>query len=74
MVRILVNGKPNEIPAGATVTDLLTKWRVRPELVAVEVNESILQKLDYDTTELKEGDRMEVVFYMGGGGDDGREN
>jgi len=67
LIKITLNGKPNEITAGTTVSDLLLKWKVRPELVTVEVNENILQKLDYDSTSIKEGDRVEFVFYMGGG-------
>lgn len=67
LVHITLNGKPNEIKANTSVSDLLLKWKVRPELVTVEVNEEILQKLDYDTTVLKEGDKVEFVFYMGGG-------
>ena len=35
--------------------------------MTVEMNETILQKLDYDTAEIKAGDRVEFVFYMGGG-------
>ncbi len=66
-VNIKLNGKPNEIKAGMTVTDLLIKWRMRPELVTVEINENILQKLDYDTTQIKDGDKVEFIFYMGGG-------
>jgi thiamine biosynthesis protein ThiS len=66
-VRITLNGKPGEIKPGTSVSDLLLKWKVRPELVTVEVNEEILQKLEYDSTVLKEGDRVEFVFYMGGG-------
>ena len=66
-VKITLNGKENEIQSGMTVTDLLTKWRMRPELVTVEINENILQKLDYDATEIKAGDKVEFIFYMGGG-------
>ena len=66
-IKITLNGKPNEIKAGMTVTDLLTKWRMRPELVTVEINENILQNLDYDSTEIKSGDKVEFIFYMGGG-------
>ena len=40
---------------------------MRSELVTVEINESILQKLEYDSTEIKASDRVEFVFYMGGG-------
>ena len=64
---IKLNGKENEVKNRATVSDILLKWKIRPELVTVEVNENILQKLDYETTEIKEGDNVEFVFHMGGG-------
>ena len=66
-IRIKLNGKEQEINPGMTVSDLLLKWKVRPELVTVEVNENILQKLDYDGTEIRQDDNVEFVFYMGGG-------
>ncbi len=66
-IKIQLNGKVQEIDAKMTVSDLLLKWKVRPELVTVEVNENILQKLDYDGTEIKQNDNIEFVFYMGGG-------
>lgn len=67
LIPITLNGKPQEIQAGMTVSDLLLKWKMRPELVTVEVNGHILQKLDYETAEIKAGDQVEFVFYMGGG-------
>ena len=73
-IKIKLNGKDNEIKAGMTVSDLLLKWKVRPELVTVEVNETILQKLDYETTPLKAGDHVEFVFYMGGGAMNDKSN
>ena len=66
-MKIKLNGKQQQIQDGLTVSDLLLKWKVRPELVTVEVNETILQKLDYDAMKIKEGDNVEFVFYMGGG-------
>lgn len=67
VIQITLNGKAQEIRRGLTVSELLAKWRVRPELVTVEINENILQKLEYDTTSIQPGDRVEFVFYMGGG-------
>lgn len=64
---ITLNGKEHKIQSGMTVMELLTKWRMRPELVTVELNEDILQKLDYETTTIKNHDKLEFVFYMGGG-------
>ena len=66
-IKIQLNGKEQEIKSGMTVSDLLLKWKIRPELVTVEVNEDILQKLDYDSTKIKAEDKVEFVFYMGGG-------
>jgi len=66
-IKIRLNGKEQEISDKMTVSDLLLKWKIRPELVTVEVNENILQKLEYDGTEIKQGDNVEFVFYMGGG-------
>ena len=67
LIKITLNGKPQEIQAGMTVTALLVKWKMKPELVTVEINENILQKLDYESTEIKNGDKVEFIFYMGGG-------
>lgn len=67
VIQIQLNGKPNSVAQGTTVSALLQKWKVRPELVTVEINEEILQKLDYDGTVIRDGDRVEFVFYMGGG-------
>lgn len=66
-IKVRLNGKEQEIQDGMSVSDLLLKWKIRPELVTVEVNEDILQKLDYDGTKIKAGDNVEFVFYMGGG-------
>ena len=66
-IKIQLNGKTQEIQKGFSVSDILLKWKVRPELVTVEINENILQKLDYDSTKVQEGDKVEFVFYMGGG-------
>ena len=66
-IKIKLNGKEQEIKADMSVSDLLTKWKMRPELVTVEVNDDILQKLDYEQKILKQGDSVEFVFYMGGG-------
>ena len=66
-IKIVLNGKPARIKPGLTVSDLLIQWRIRAELVTVELDGTILQKLDYDTVQIKEGNKVEFVFYMGGG-------
>lgn len=66
-IKIELNGKPQEIASGQSVSDILMKWKIKPELVTVEVNEEIIQKLEYDTVIVKANDKVNFVFYMGGG-------
>jgi sulfur carrier protein len=66
VIKIRLNGKEQQVPVDMTVTGLLLRGKIRPELVTVEVNGSVLQKLDYDHTVLRGEDDVEVVFYMGG--------
>jgi len=64
MVRI--NGKSEEVQ-GAVVLDLLQAKSIDPHMVAVELNDRMIERDHLGTTPLKEGDRLEFLFYMGGG-------
>ncbi len=64
---LTVNGETKDIPDGTTVSAYLKENKIRPEIVAVELNCEILDKAQYDTTELHSGDILEVVMFMGGG-------
>lgn len=62
-----INGKETTLPQNTTVTDMLKSFDYRPEIVAVEINEEIISKADYDTYIIKENDVVEIVQFMGGG-------
>ena len=64
---IKVNGEPMQLPAGASVADLLERLRIATPRVAVERNREILPKADYSVTPLANGDVFEVVELVGGG-------
>ena len=66
-MRIQLNGEPYDGPDASTVAELLESLGVEQVRVAVEVNLNILPKEEYATTALKEGDRLEVVHFIGGG-------
>jgi len=53
--------------AGCSVTDILADMGTSGQIVAVELNESIVPKAEYSSTFLKDGDTMEVVRFVGGG-------
>lgn len=50
-----------------TIDSLLNELGIIPERVAVEVNLEIIKKVDYKDYPLKDGDRVEIVYFVGGG-------
>ncbi len=62
-----VNGVQKQYSSGLTISEILMRENFEKERVAVELNEEIISKDDYDTTVLKDTDVMEVVSFMGGG-------
>jgi len=65
-VQIVINGEPTLIQA-MSVLDYLASLSIDPKRVAVELNLDILPKADYGATWLNEGDRLEIVHFVGGG-------
>jgi thiamine biosynthesis protein ThiS len=67
-VSLTVNGEEKELPAGSSVADLLESHKLDPRMVVVEHNRVILRDRDaYARIELKEGDAIEIVHFVGGG-------
>jgi sulfur carrier protein len=65
-MQVKINGKIENIQGG-TVLDLLKAKNIEPQMVAIEVNDAMLERTHLATTTLKEGDQIEFLFYMGGG-------
>jgi thiamine biosynthesis protein ThiS len=66
-MQILVNGESQERDHPLTVTRLLESLDLRSEQVAVEVNLKILDRSDFATWNLEEGDKIEILSFIGGG-------
>jgi thiamine biosynthesis protein ThiS len=66
-ILIQVNGENRETPAGTTVTGLLSELGLNAGRVAVERNLRILPKARWEETQVAEGDRFEIVQFVGGG-------
>lgn len=65
--QIQVNGEPRDTQAGTTVADLLRDLDIKPDRVAVEVNLEIVDKGVFAQRSLQEGDRIEIISFIGGG-------
>ena len=67
-MRITVSGENKEVKDGITISELIEQENVEtPEYVSVSVNEEFEQRANFDTKQLKEGDVVEFLYFMGGG-------
>ncbi len=66
-IGITVNGKVRRVPDGATISSLLSSLDLDRRLVVVELNEEIVRRTELDEVAVREGDRVELVHFVGGG-------
>jgi thiamine biosynthesis protein ThiS len=66
-MKLTINGNKTEYGESLTVAGLLEKLEIEPARVAVEVNLAIVKKAKYGEHELKDGDSVEIVNFVGGG-------
>ena len=66
-ITICVNGESFAIQNGACISDLLKELKIGHPAVAVEINEKIRPRSDFDSVQFKDGDVVEVVSLVGGG-------
>ncbi len=66
-MRIEVNGEPRVVEPGTTIGALLVELGLGGVLVAVERNQDIVPRAEHAQTPIREGDRLEIVHFVGGG-------
>lgn len=66
-IAIYLNGKEEEFGENISISKLLEAKKIRPEVVTVELNDKIIERDKYQLTLLKGDDRLDFVYYMGGG-------
>lgn len=68
MAKVIVNGEAQEVVLPITVEELIKQNNVeQPELVSVQLNEEFLDRNEYATRQVKEGDEIDFLYFMGGG-------
>ena len=68
MATLIVNGEDQEVQLPITVAELIKQNDVlQPEMVSVQVNEEFVEREDFATTSLNEGDTVDFLYFMGGG-------
>jgi sulfur carrier protein len=66
-MRIEINGEPRDVLASTTIAALLDNLGLGDKPVAVEVNQLIVPRAEHAAHALREGDRLELVQFVGGG-------
>jgi thiamine biosynthesis protein ThiS len=66
-MNIEVNGTGRTFPAGGSVRDLLDELGLDPRMVVVERNREIVRREELDDVQVADGDRFEIVQFVGGG-------
>lgn len=66
-MKIVLNGDPFEVAGPRTIATLLSELEIDSRRVAVEHNLVVLKRAAFDTTEVRDGDQVEIVNFVGGG-------
>lgn len=64
---VTINGETRTLPASITLTALVESLGMKSDRVAVELNREIVPRDRWPQTALNEGDRLEIVHFVGGG-------
>ena len=68
VAKIYVNGDAQEVSLPLNVSELIKQLLVEnPEMVSVQVNEEFAEREDWDSIQIKEGDKVDFLYFMGGG-------
>lgn len=67
-MKLVINGKEEQVSDNLSVVQLLKEKNVEmPEMVSVELNGEILKRDQFEKTKVKEGDKVDFLYFMGGG-------
>jgi thiamine biosynthesis protein ThiS len=62
-----VNGEERELPDGITLEALISFLALAPDRLAIEHNREVVRRADWPQIRLSEGDRVEIIHFVGGG-------
>lgn len=66
-MKLTLNGEARVVSEGSTLADLVAELGLDGRKVAVELNLEIVPRSAYQVTRVADGDRIEIVHFIGGG-------
>lgn len=68
MAKITVNGETQEVQLPLNLSELIQQNQVeQPEMVSVQVNDDFVDRTEWESTPIHEGDNVDFLYFMGGG-------
>jgi thiamine biosynthesis protein ThiS len=66
-LQVYINGDSKELPETTSLAQLVEQLELAPQRIAIELNQVVVRRADWSTTTLRDGDRLEIVHFVGGG-------
>ena len=66
-MRIQVNGEPRDVANNSSLQDLIAILSLKAERLAIELNNNVVRRGDWERTILRPDDKVEIVHFVGGG-------
>lgn len=66
-MQIQVNGEAHEVAERLSLPELVAGLNLKPEQIAIELNQTVVRRAEWPETTLREGDKLEIVHFVGGG-------
>ncbi len=66
-MRIQINGEPREVEEDISLPGLIAGLKLKAEQVAIELNQKVVRRAQWESTVLHANDKVEIVHFVGGG-------
>lgn len=66
-MKLIINGENKDIESASTLEALIKHLELPSERIAVELNLQVVRRSDWSEIELNEGDKLEIIHFVGGG-------
>jgi thiamine biosynthesis protein ThiS len=67
MIEVKINGEAKQIPADINLAELLKHLELPSDRLAVELNQEVIRRMNWENIKVKSADKIEIVHFVGGG-------
>lgn len=66
-MKVTINGENKEISDDLNLIQLLEKLEFPTERIAIELNKDVVRKKDWESINVSDNDKIEIIHFVGGG-------